>query len=510
MTHNMTAVFASNRDGDVVSTFRLVTGLFLLCLAVRGFLAINTVVVGGDACSFLWGVRNLAMGPPYDSVIKDKPLFQVLVYGLEQLVGDPITAGHLITVFFSSLTVVFLFPLFRDYFSRSVALLATLLYILHPTMNDELTKIITDGTFICFFIGGVFLFHRYVYSRYGWKKWAYLVGSFVLSVLAIATRPEAALLFLIHSITMIVLLFQGRRDKGIEWTAIIGLVLYVVVPALAGYLALGNTFLELLRDPGKYSGNISNMLSVLTGESSINPLRKWSWYSEAFDEFLELSYYHLNLLLVIGLFATTWKAQPRERILYVSYFVLYYLAVMLSTLGNTNSQYINERYLMVGYILLLPLVAGGIVWVYDWIKNKKQMPTTALVMLIVVLVGLLPRTLEKGVIPRNTENIGLKQSGLWIRSIRGDAQPVILSTNKKVLYYTGVDKSRIERIRKLPNNSLDQLLAESTAKYLIFYTQDFDEYPFLEQAFDHPNLTLLRTFGADDDQIDTTYIFQID
>lgn len=509
MKHNMIKLFASNRDNETISAFRLVTGLFVLCLCVRGFLAVNTIVVGGDACSFLWGVRNLAMGSPYDSVIKDKPLFQILVYGIQQVIGNPIIAGQMVTVFFSSLTVVFLFPLFRDYFSTSVALLATLLYILHPTINDELTKIITDGTFICFFIGGLFLFHRYVYSRYGWKKWVYLVGSFILSVLAIATRPEAALLFLIHSVTMIVLLFRGRRDKGIEWTAITGLVLYVVIPALAGYLALGETFLDLLKNPGKYSGNVSNMLSVLSGESSINPFRKWSWYSEAFDEFLELGYYHLNLFLVIGLFTTTWKARPRKRILYFSYFVLYYLAVLLSTLGNTNSEYINERYLMIGFILLLPLIAGGIAWTYDWIRTDWNRPNTALIILAIVMIALLPRTLEKGFIPRNTKNLGMKRSGQWINNHGNVQEPRLLSTDKKSAYYAGVDKSKVERVRKLPNKSINELIEHSSADYLVFSHDTINEYPALKQVEDHPDLKLLFTAKRGTKGIHTPYVYRI-
>lgn len=508
MTNKMNRLFSTDRDGVPVSTFRLVTGLFLLCMCVRGFLAVNTVVISGDPTAFLFGVRGLGLGAGYGSLVEDKPLFQFLVYGLAQIIGDPTTAGSMIAVFFSSLTVVFLYPLFREYVPESIAILAVLLYILHPTINDEHTKAITDGTFTCFFFGGMYLFHRYVYADKdgGVKEWAYLVGSLLLSALAIATRPESALLFLIHSITLVVLLVRGTKPL----TAAAGLGLYVVLPLAAGFSLLGQTFLDLLMNPATHSGDVRNLFDVLTGKEAIDPVRKWPWYSEAIDEFLELGYYHLNLFLVIGLFVTNWTKPFRHRILYLSYFVLYYLFVMLAVLGNSNAEYINERYLMIGFIVLLPVIASGIAWTYDKIRSDWNRPKTALLVLAVVLVALLPRTLEKGVIPRNTDELGRKKAGLWIKEHSGERMPVVLSSAKKIPYFAGLDRTHMKLIRHLRHDTLDQLIDSTDATYLAFSEKYVDNYPILEQAFDHSDLGLLYTYGASNEQIYTTYVFRID
>jgi len=507
---DLIAQWLAGTSGDrLAPPFRLILGLIALCFCFRLFLAVNTAVVGGDSTAFLWGVRRIASEAHTGFLKKDKLLFQLMIYVLRPVFGGAIPAGMFLSVFFSSLSAGVLYLLYRDHFSLSVSVVAVLLFIFHPLINDEHTKVITDATFTFFFLSSIYVFQRYLSAERFGRTVSCLAGAFLLSVLAVLTRAEGVVLFGLHSLVLFWQLLRPPYSLEKNGTPAGGLLFYTVLPVAGGFLLLGGEFLNVFVNPGQYSSSLGHFFSALTGEVALDPVRKWAWYNEILNEFMELPYYHIALFLVLGPFVLTWKRPVSDRVLYLSYVAVYYLAAFLSLLGNPDPSFANERYWMPGFILLLPLAAAGVVWTCNWLRTRQNRRKTAAAVLAITLIGLVPRTLEKGVVPRNRAEIGLKKAGLWVRHRSPLDDPRILSVERKSAYYTGVDRNRVTPVQDLPHDTLDVLLAATKPDYLIFSEHDLDEVPLLEQVHTDPRFQLRYSYGGGISGIHTAYVYRI-
>jgi hypothetical protein len=122
---------------------------------------------------------------------------------------DWVTAGKLWGVTASTLTVLPLFGWARRLWGDRIALVAALLYAVHPEMIELGVEPIREPTFWLFFALGLYAIDR----AFGELKWRFFCLAGIATTLAFYTRTEGLVLLIVLGIGASVALFQHKNWK---------------------------------------------------------------------------------------------------------------------------------------------------------------------------------------------------------------------------------------------------------------------------------------------------------
>jgi 4-amino-4-deoxy-L-arabinose transferase-like glycosyltransferase len=158
---------------------------------LRGYSLRFFDVISVDGTSYAEAARGLAAGN-LDG-IGVYGLYPVLIWLAGLLVPDRELAGRLVSLVFGSLAIVPCYLLGRELFSRRVALAASLIVVVWPSMVSTSCEVMTQAVHTTLQLSGVYLFWRML--RVNTPRAGILAGAAL--GLAMLTRQEALLLFVV-------------------------------------------------------------------------------------------------------------------------------------------------------------------------------------------------------------------------------------------------------------------------------------------------------------------------
>jgi hypothetical protein len=168
-------------------------GLLLLCMIPRLMMIPRLGSICPDGVLYIHLAKALEEGH-FQEGFQDMNLnlYPLVLAGLHRLGIDWAMAGTLWGMGISTLAVLPLFGWVRRQFNDSLALMAGILYAVHPVFIQWAAELIRDPTFWFFFILTLYLFWRAAVE----VRWRWFIASGLSLTLAVLTRFEGFLLLI--------------------------------------------------------------------------------------------------------------------------------------------------------------------------------------------------------------------------------------------------------------------------------------------------------------------------
>lgn len=507
---------------------KLLILLILLAILIRGFLALNTYMIGTDSTKFLWMAQDIYEGKFSEALrMIYHPFYPFIISSLNFFINNIELSAVIISIIFGSLTLIALFYLVKSTFGYEIAIITSIFYIFHPHLVDVEADIMTEGVFIFFFISTIAL---------GWRalregQWFMYIVTGAFAVLAYLTRIEGIILPILFTLWTIIYFIKRCVSKNKCVEIITGLLLFWVVLSLVVFPYI----LWIHRETGKWHFTIKgSALAVVKsiGDSSVQdnattqdnkadtPYKKdQDIYIEKYGKMGAFFYSLLTFIkslhwivvpfLVIGILFLKKEAVYIGGLLYILSFAFCYFVGI--TYGVVFGVDISHRYFLPCLVLLLPLSAIGVKKLILWITkltsksaNEKYQIKVRAAIIIVLIALMLPKSLS----PRRYDERGFKEAGEWIRE-QGGSSPHILSSKEALLYY-----AHSKSFAPLPPkfSDLENLIKKEKVNYIVFSEKDLDKYEvgFLDRIHQSSNFKLEGIFPIDNKNIKRqVYLFSV-
>lgn len=182
--------------------------LVFMAFAVRIYSLRFFPVISTDGTSYVGAARALGMGDP--TTLGVSGFYPVLIWVASLFAPDFEAAGRYVSVLMGSMLIVPLYFLGRELYSRKVAIAASLLAIVWPSLVSFSCEVMTQATNATLVTAGLYLVWRTSVrpSLPGGCLAGFCLG------LAYLTRPEGLLLFFLLPLALI--LYRGRELRA-EW-----------------------------------------------------------------------------------------------------------------------------------------------------------------------------------------------------------------------------------------------------------------------------------------------------
>ena len=414
-----------------MSDQRLAAGLFLAALLARTVSWMGLGLFGPDSANFLTMADWMGEGRFQDALaMAYHPLFPLLIAVVKPLAGGAVPAGHAVSIVLGAAATIPLFCIAREMFGRPSALLAGLIYALHPRMVDVQSDVMTEATFMFFFLSAMWLTWRM-----GEEPTADRGVVLALSAsAAFLTRAEGILVILLAVAWPAAQAVRNRCADPARWGAVL-LTPVVVVLALAPYLfwvkaERGHWAMSVRPSLISAERAVGIQLGPDDREDTVFGASKL--YKNYAQSIIRLSLHGALIPFYILGLAQLRKAGLRRSLWYLA-FTGGLLGGVLLTLRQHNAM--SDRYLMVGMALLGAAAAAGMVSAQGILARKwpdaRWRPALTLAAVILIVVAPAFRWLHV----RRTEERSYVHAAAWFRS--QEKRPSVISGTAQVAYLAG-------------------------------------------------------------------------
>ncbi len=411
---------------------RLWPGLIvLLALGLRAWVAIDQEILINDAPRFLAAAQLLLDGEFRWALAYDyHPLTAVLIALTSLATGVGLeSAGLVVSVLSGGIATAALYVLARDPFGERVALVAALLFAVHPQIVKAATNVQSDGVHLALFLVGALLAWRALEKG----RFFDALGAGILCGLAYLTRPEGLLVGVVLGGWLVVDLLRRR----ISWRRF-GTV-------AAGFASV----LLIFGGPYLFAMKAHRGSWALTHKKRVVPVEwRLPQPARAAEAVADVGYAGLRafreVYLALALFALR-RRRPGRPTLYL----LSYTALLLPVLLGLHLQagYVSSRHWLLAIALLMPFMAVGSLRAADWLKNVVR-PLRVRTWAVPAMLGLLAVACILHAVRPQTEPVKLarKQAALWLRAQNPGR---VAAPRFRSAYYAGA--KRYIRIPPMPN-----------------------------------------------------------
>ena len=464
-------MFGFNFSSDRLNIFML----FFLALIVRLMALGQIYFIDRD------GIRFLALADYYFSGLFLKglsnayhPLYPLLISIIGGVSGDFEFAGKLISLTFSSFTVIFVYLLGKTIYDAKTGLIGGLFFIAQPQCVRCSVDVLSDSTFLFFLVVGFYLGIRGGTQEKKVRWWC--LGAGICSGLAYLTRPEG-IFVVFFLLGWYFLQWVLRHKKITHFLAGGSIVVFAFFLVATPYILFiknhtgtwqismkasvvsmvrsleekteAKTSTAIVPSPSSPELPLPALSQEPADEQILAPIKPREpfhggdiWKSLTYPPLRFIETYHF-LLFFFLLFGIWTETNRKERTLGVVLllFVATYLAG-LCYLYYTVS-YVSRRHFLPAIIISLPVAGTGFwelqrqlsKWMMRWdvAWGKKSAAHSAIILLLITLLILLPTTLK----PQGEDKLSLKQAAFWVKDNKKKSSPMIMSNEPLVGYYAG-------------------------------------------------------------------------
>ena len=436
-----------------------------------------TLLISRDSVDYIALSRHFARGEYKDLLAHDyHPLYQILTGLVGMVAGDFETAGYIVSIVMGTLAVIPLYYLGRNIFGETAGLVSAVLFVFHPYMVRFSADVLSDPTYLCFFLSAVWFGYSGLEGR--GTRWFILAGAF--SGLAYLTRPEG-----IGTLGLVGLWIIGGSILNLRqnWWRMIGKGMTLLVAFLI--FAMPYIF-YLHEETGRWILTKKKSVGVLIGidelqspepappgqpSSMLAPDDEKRSFPGLFSSALAaapgddqgkksdgLASYINSCLKVLNKFAETvhpllfplfllslgWRVRKRETqkgdFYLLSHIIFYYFVLCLLVI--TYAYTVSRRHLVPLNALVLLWSGDGLVLTARWVSARAASTwkerwrwlskETLIICLCLMILIMLPKTFKV----LRKDKLGVKEAGEWIQS-QGIESPVEISDFTRIGYYAG-------------------------------------------------------------------------
>lgn len=412
------------------------TGILLRVWAVW-----QTVIINPDGALYIYQAKAILAGNWNQLTacgISYVSIYPFLIAGAYSVIGSWIVAPQIVSMLFSTATLVPVYLTCRKLFDTPIAAMATLIAAMSPVMCSRSGDVVRDPVYWFFLALGVYWIVRY------WGKRScnyYLFFSAIAFILAAWARIEAILLI---GVSGVFISFLGTRGLFKRVTAFflpflfLGAVVLVSMAVLDIPMARLLRFNEISQRATAFLGSYQQVSSYLeTAQGADIPITLRLFLPEAenniwligvgtmINRTLESFFYPFVPFFLIGLWRFRHLVRRDSRWWYfLLVFVTGYLLLYFHLLHSWVMEY---RFLMLVFIPSIPFAAAGLSWVVERMESrwgrKRKWIVPALVLLL--LAAGLPKNLQ----PRDPDKIVFVEVAKRIAERQGPEEPALISSS---------------------------------------------------------------------------------
>ncbi len=436
-----------------------------------------TLLISRDSVDYIALSQHFARGEYKELLAHDyHPLYQSLIGLLGMVMGDFETAGYIISIIMGSLAVIPLYYLGRNIFGETAGLVGAFLFVFHPYMVRFSADVLTDPTYLCFFLSALWFGYCGLEGR--GTRWFILSG--VFGGLAYLTRPEGIgvvglvglwiiggsilnlrqnwwsmigkgmtvlVAFLIFAMPYIIYLHEETGRWILTKKKSVGVLIGIDEFQLPEPEIPGQPSSMLVPDHGERSfpGLFSSALAAAPGDDQgPKPKGLASHITSCFKVLNKFAETVHPVLFPLFLLSLGWRIRRGESqrgdFYLLSHIIFYYFVLCL--LVVTYSYTVSRRHLLPLNALVLLWSGDGLVLIAQWVSARAASTwkarwrglskETLLVLLCLMILIMLPKTLKV----MRKDKLGVKEAGVWIQS-QGIESPVEISNFTRIGYYAG-------------------------------------------------------------------------
>lgn len=430
--------------------------LIILCVAfaVRSIQLLLICTISGDGPIYIEMAKDFFAGNFKAGLAKDyPPLYPLFIAAVYSITRDWLVAGYFVSLLFSFFTILLIYFLVKDVFGETIACITAVLLIFQPVVGGYSVRIITEPTYIFFFVLSVYLSWKAItkqkYSLYFWA------GS--VSGLSYLVRPEGLGIVIVTGLYTLLQAFSDFKDTYKKR------IISICTLALGTMVLVSPYVLYIRSETGKWQlSKKKSIIAAVTGQAIGDTVPDTSLPREArmlsysriggrgylrtlfglVVEFVKAYNLFLFLLLFLGLIRR--KLIPR-RPKYESFvFLVLIFHILIFALF-----YVTPKYIISLISISLFWASIGFYELYEAILTKiplqriKAMPKLPnrifAVLLSLIILDLLPCTLR----PQDRDKIGKKKVGLWIKE-NCIKSPWILTDSLRLAFYAEANAVRFQ------------------------------------------------------------------
>ncbi len=422
--------------------------LLLLSAALKISISLFTKVINHDGVLYITAAQKLAAGSFKEALdIHGMPLYPLFIVLTHYVVPNWVAAARLVSVVASILTIIPLYLLTKEIFSRKAALWACAAFALLPLSNHLSVEIIRDPLFLFFLAWATYFAILAINS----KRLLHFLLSSLFCSFSIFFRIEGLVLYLFYLLFILHLFLrrsQERRNllKGISIYIAPTLLLFIISSFIFP-VGWSSTFtnsaiiLEIRRFLNLgFLENYKLIYNQLIKFESTTPNRA------NVQNFIEIVIHYMPIIYLFGLLHSFikalfpiyliplvvgfWHARNRN-----SAFILLlagcYLLMSYYYLIRMDS--VRVRFLLTPAFLLHPWIGFGIDRLYTYVKGSSR--RRLFTILLVIFFALLPAYRSLKIIWK--QDTVLLEAGKWIAAVPQFQAAEIITTDRRVAFYAG-------------------------------------------------------------------------
>lgn len=516
-----------NQRENVITDKTLWVILLVACI-IRLYIWYVTPIISTDGISYINTAKHFMSGNFYEGLKHPyHPLYSLFIAVVSSMGIGFETAGRLVSLFFSTLSVAVVYFFGKKMFDWRIAIISAILLAFHPYAARLSAEVRCDSMYLFFYLLGFGL----GYLAIAVKKLYFFFLAGAASAFAYLTRPEGISVILILSIWIGIQLIKFERPY---W----GNCLKNFCVLFVGFLIFSSPYLLYLRDyTNSWTFTQKKQLSDISGITTMGDMMhdfpKWEideatstprdnfphdkiigknvskqGYKSSpkaipkhtsvlkylqpigtvLNEFVVTIHYPFVIFLIIGITGIIKNNRDMTVTFYITSYIVLFLFILYFL--KLTSGYAGHRHFLSGALITLFWTGIGINNTYSWLIKKipKLQPAQAdnilsrsgIIFLCLVIAFFLPKTLKSF----KSEGI-YKDAGVWIKTFYPDV-PAILTDDAIIAFYADVQRLEIPE-----KNTYKKLVTYARAKKvnLIAVTDDIVDYvPDFFSRINHSDL----------------------
>jgi hypothetical protein len=396
-------------------------------------------VINHDGPLYIAAAQKIASGSLQEGIRSfHMPFYPLLIVLAHYIVPHWVVAAHLVSLLTSVFTIIPLYLLTRDFFSRESAVGACLAFTLMPLSNHLAVEVVKDPSFLFFFAWAVYFAQRAIHS----KKLIYFFLASLFSLFSILFRLEGIIIFVAYVPFLLFLVWRKAEHRipllkgmfvylgfpvllagisllivGAGWSSAIrfGAVTQMVqdfmnLKFLSNYMAIYKK-LEVFETILPQKGGVKNFAEIA---------REYLFFIYllgSLESFVKALFPLYLVLLGWGLFHYRMRKCSFVLFLAVSYFLMLYYVHL-----TTDSVF-----------LLCPWIGVGLEKLFDFIKHSLK--PKILTVVCVLFLGIFP--IYKSVEIVWKQDNAFVKAGEWIEKVPEFRKAAIISNDRRIAFYAG-------------------------------------------------------------------------